>query len=183
MLDQAAQSALLRLARQAIAQVVGTSREPPVEISLEEPAAGAFVSLYVDEQLRGCIGQYCTGPTGLIEAVRRAAALAAHDTRFPPLSAAEFAALSLEISVLSELRPAGPEAIRLGEHGVRVSRGEAAGLLLPQVAPRNGWTINKTLAVACRKAGLPPQAWKTPDTIIEVFTAQVFSESDHRRDD
>jgi AMMECR1 domain-containing protein len=47
---------------------------------------------------------------------------------------------------------------------------------LPQVAIENRWDRETFLSQTCRKAGLPPDAWRDPDTSIESFTAQVFSE-------
>ena len=51
------------------------------------------------------------------------------------------------------------------------------GLLLPQVATDNGWDRRTFLAHACLKAGIDPSAWSDPATEIQVFEAEVFSES------
>ena len=32
------------------------------------------------------------------------------------------------------------------------------------------------LAALSRKAGLPPDAWKSPDALFQTFTSEVFSE-------
>jgi AMMECR1 domain-containing protein len=58
------------------------------------------------------------------------------------------------------------------------------GLLLPQVAVEHHLTAEQFLAETCRKAGLPPEAWRqsdsSPDDASRVqlfaFTCQVFSE-------
>jgi AMMECR1 domain-containing protein len=49
-------------------------------------------------------------------------------------------------------------------------------LLLPQVATEYDWDTSTFLQYVCRKAGLLPDAWKHPDTILERFTAEVFGE-------
>jgi len=64
-----------------------------------------------------------------------------------------------------------------GTHGIMITRGYYRGLLLPQVATEYGWDRDTFLSYTCRKAGLPQDAWKDPDTVIEIFTAEVFSES------
>jgi AMMECR1 domain-containing protein len=61
-----------------------------------------------------------------------------------------------------------------------ISCGIRRGLLLPQVAVEYRWTRERFLEETCRKAGLLPDAWQDPETQIEVFTAEVFSESDFR---
>jgi len=57
-----------------------------------------------------------------------------------------------------------------------VRRGQRSGLLLPQVATEQGWNREAFLTHGCRKAGLPADAWRSPLTHIEVFTAAVFQE-------
>ena len=64
----------------------------------------------------------------------------------------------------------------VGEHGLFVTLGHARGVLLPQVPVEHGWDRETFLAHACRKAGLAPEAWRDRRTLIETFTAEVFSE-------
>jgi AMMECR1 domain-containing protein len=67
------------------------------------------------------------------------------------------------------------------EGGAAIKR----GLLLPQVAVEHHFTPEQFLAETCRKAGLPPDAWRLPDSSPEhaprvqlfAFTCQVFSEA------
>jgi len=140
---------------------------------------GAFVTLHKDGQLRGCIGNVL-GRGPLFLTVRdMAIASATQDPRFRPVSAEELDQLDLEISVLSKpWRISDPNDIELGVHGVMISRGPFnQGLFLPQVATGQGWNLDQFLSYLCtEKAGLPADAWKDPSTIIEIFTAQVFSE-------
>jgi len=58
-----------------------------------------------------------------------------------------------------------------------VTRGHRSGLLLPQVATEQGWDRDTLLVHTCYKAGLPGDAWRHPDTRIEIFTAVVFQET------
>jgi uncharacterized protein (TIGR00296 family) len=86
----------------------------------------------------------------------------------------ELADLTVEVSVLSDPWPVeDPGTIETGRHGLILSQGSHRGLLLPQTATEYGWDRETFLAQACRKSGLPPDAWKKGAT-IEAFTAQIF---------
>jgi AMMECR1 domain-containing protein len=50
------------------------------------------------------------------------------------------------------------------------------GLLLPQIAVEHKLDRDRFLDETCAKAGLPPGAWKQPDTHLQLFTADVFHE-------
>ncbi|MCL6566583.1 MAG: AmmeMemoRadiSam system protein A [Acidobacteriia bacterium] len=183
-LSSAERRALLALARQAIVEAVvhGRLPEPPaVGGALAEPGA-AFVSLHSHGRLRGCIGQ--VEPTAsLAETVQFCAVAAAtRDPRFAPVVPEELDELEIEISVLSPRQPVRPEQIEPGVHGVRVLAGTAQALLLPQVATRFRWSRERFLEEVCLKAGLPAEAWRDPQTRLEAFTAEVFSEADFREE-
>ena len=142
---------------------------------------GAFVTLSKNGRLRGCIGNVLgSGPLYLT--VRdMAIASASRDPRFKPVEANELAEMEIEVSVLSKPRRVkNADEIELGKHGVIVSQGPFhQGLFLPQVAEETGWTKEQFLSQLCvQKAGLSADAWKDPKTELEVFTADVFSESD-----
>lgn len=86
--------------------------------------------------------------------------------------------MQIELSVLSLPKRVALEEVQPGVHGVVISRGEKRGVLLPQVAREHRWTRERFLEETCEKAGLASAAWKSPETHIEVFTAEVFSEAD-----
>lgn len=110
-----------------------------------------------------------------------AIAAAQDDPRFAPVESGELADLTVEISVLSEparsVLPVDPARIVVGRDGVLVRRGGHAGLLLPQVAVEHRWDSEALLAGACRKADLPPAAWREPGTEVFTFQADVFGET------
>jgi uncharacterized protein len=172
--------ALLATAREAIRARL-SFQEPrfPEPTSALLAPCGAFVTLKKGQELRGCIG-HITASRPLVETVRDAAAASAfEDPRFPPLSREEWPSVRIEISVLSPFRPvADPGLIRVGTHGIMIRQGHRSGLLLPQVATEQGWDRDTFLARTCRKAGLPPDAWKAPDAVLEIFSALVFGEED-----
>jgi AmmeMemoRadiSam system protein A len=138
----------------------------------------AFVTLRSAGGLRGCIGTLAAD-RALAEAVAGCAVAAAlEDPRFPPLRHGELAGIRFEISALGLLVPApDPGVVVPGRHGVVISLGRRRGLLLPQVAEEEGWDRDTFLMHACRKAGLPDDAWQGAAR-IEVFEAEVFSEDD-----
>src|SRR5262245_51952296 len=178
-LSSAHRSELLRVARAAVLAHVAGARLPVPDGSDEQlhRPAGVFVTIRVDGALRGCIGQpSSTGP--LITAVMECAiSSATEDPRFPAMAADEIAAARFEISVLSPTATLHDASLlRAGEHGVIVTRGRRRGLLLPQVAVEQGWSAVQLLEGVCLKAGLPPDAWRQPDTLLEFFTAEVFSD-------
>jgi AmmeMemoRadiSam system protein A len=104
-----------------------------------------------------------------------AAAAALEDPRFPPVRSAELPQLEVEISVLSPCQPIAASDIQVGVHGLMITQGQARGVLLPQVPVEHHWSREQFLEETCRKAGLPPDAWKR-GARIEAFTAEVFGE-------
>ncbi len=136
---------------------------------------GAFTTLYLDGQLRGCVG-YVFPVLPLYRAVfETARAAATQDTRFAPVTREEAPRLKISISVLSALSPIQADHIDIGKHGLMVTLGAYRGLLLPQVAIEHQWDRTTLLEQTCRKAGLPPDAWQKGAT-LEVFTAEVFGD-------
>jgi AmmeMemoRadiSam system protein A len=99
------------------------------------------------------------------------------DPRFFPVSLEEWKNLQLEISVMGPIeRVASFEEIMVGRDGLIISSGSCAGLLLPQVASEHGWDRETFLSQTCLKAGLTPAAWRSSDTKIERFSAEVFGD-------
>lgn len=116
----------------------------------------------------------------LAEVVAEVAEKAAlEDLRFPPLSLQEFEHTKIEISVLSPLvKVTDINEIVVGEHGLLLELRHSRGLLLPQVAQEYGWDRETFLDNTARKAGLPRHAWKEPEAIIYVFTAEIIQEEE-----
>jgi uncharacterized protein (TIGR00296 family) len=85
----------------------------------------------------------------------------------------------VSLSILSPLKTAQPQEVEIGKHGLLISHGRHRGLLLPQVPLEHGWDRNTFLEETCRKAGLPLDAWQS-GAEIEIFTAEIFGDSDLR---
>ena len=142
---------------------------------LAEPR-GAFTTLHLEGELRGCIG-FVLPIQSLYAAVAESASAAAlDDPRFQPVTPAEAPHLKIEISVLSPLQPIRPEEVVVGRHGLVVTQGNRRGLLLPQVPIEWKWDRETFLSQTCLKAGLPADAWQH-GAQLQGFTAEVFGES------
>jgi len=171
---------LLKLARESL--LLAAEKRELSEVfptgALRMESTGAFVTLRKRGRLRGCIGQIGTGHALAEVVVYSAQSAALKDPRFDPVQTEEVAEIEIEISVLSALEEIAPERIEAGKHGLMVSRGWQRGLLLPQVAAEMRWSAMRLLEETCVKAGLERGAWREPETTIQCFTAEVFSESE-----
>ena len=172
---------LLALARESIGDALHNKPIGKKTLLLAGPQqhSGLFVTIRIDRQLRGCIG-YIESVRPLSESVPDVAIKAAlEDPRFPPLTSTELDRAILELSILSPLeRVENVEEIQVGIHGVLLELGPNRGLLLPQVAIEYGWDLEGLLDAVAKKAGLPPSAWRDPQALIFVFTAEVIHESE-----
>lgn len=172
--------ALLDIARKAIALIVTEGRQ--LEVAAPQGVlavpTGAFVTLRKQRRLCGCIGQLSPMESLADVVAHCAAAAATEDPRFSRLLGDELAELEIEISVLSGVQRAQPEDVEAGLHGLVITRDERRGVLLPQVAREHRWPVERFLEETCRKAGLDANAWKDPETRVEIFTAETFSEAD-----
>jgi len=181
---------LVKLARQTLSQRLA-KQIPQNEIdslnrALTDPcfnsSCGTFVTLTIDGQLRGCIGNL-TSDESLTSGVRRNAINAAfHDPRFSPLGASELDCVSIEVSILSEprqlvFRKASEllKKLRPRIDGVILRKGAASATFLPQVweqlpQPRD------FLAHLCMKAGLAADAWQHSELEVSIYQVQHFEE-------
>jgi AmmeMemoRadiSam system protein A len=175
---------LLRLARETLTAVLAGGSRPAGAApapALQQPC-GCFVTLHNAGRLRGCIGTFAArGP--LCRTVVQMATAALRDSRFRdnPVTAAELPQIDIEISVLSPLeRTQDPLAeVELGRHGIWIDGPYGSGCFLPQVATETGWSMEEFFGYCCaHKAGLPPDAWKWPETKVYRFEAEVFGEKD-----
>ncbi len=189
-LDKEEETLLLQIARDSLdtyihTRAVLTLEDYPLTPRMREKT-GAFVTLYRNHDLRGCIG-YTRGLESLAETVRDNAINAGtRDPRFTPVEAVELSDIQIEISVLCPNETADSpfikvhslEDIQLGQDGLYLDHvgTRGGGLLLPQVAVEHGWTREAFLHGVCEKAGASPEAWQAPDATLYRFTAQVFSE-------
>lgn len=173
---------LLSIARLSIEMALKGGLLP--EFKVDDPELyhrhGAFVTLKKRGQLKGCIGRFVSD-TPLYQLVAEmAVAAATEDPRFrsAPIGSEDLTEINIEISVLSPLkRLINPLDFELGKHGIYIKKGPQVGCFLPQVAGETGWSKEEFLSYCCLgKAGLPPDAWRLPDTEVYVFTAGIIEE-------
>lgn len=134
---------LLRLARAAIAHHLGLGPRPQAvgDPRLNERGA-TFVTLTLNGELRGCIGSVRRTRSLGEDLIVNAVGAASRDSRFPPLSQAEFEHVLIEVSVLSE-----PEFIDFDTEAV----------LLERITPHEDGLM---LFAGCRSATFLPQVWE-----------------------
>ncbi|MEM3064205.1 MAG: TIGR00296 family protein [Candidatus Nitrosotenuis sp.] len=178
---------LVKTARKIVTEFVKNGRR----LELDEDSrrrldfeSGIFVTLNIEDDLRGCIG--FTLPRKVSQALPEAAiAAATQDPRFLPVSESELDRITFEVTVLTPPQPLRvdnpvqiPSKIKIGRDGLLIKRGYHSGLLLPQVPKEHGWDERKFLDYTCQKAGLPPGCWMEKDAQIFTFEGIIFKE-DH----
>ena len=182
MLTPEIQRELLAIAREALEARVRRMRLSRPEARDDgQPRHGAFVTIFCQGELRGCLGRV-TSDMPLPQLIRHLAQeVADSDPRFDPVNAGELHEISVEVSVLTPEREIESVLeIEIGRHGLIVERGGQRGLLLPQVAPEHGWDRETFVAHTCLKAGLSPDSWRHGARLF-VFEAQVFGEIARQR--
>jgi AmmeMemoRadiSam system protein A len=177
-LSASERAALLGIARGTVLNVLGLAAPPslPSAGPLSLPR-GAFVTLHVDGQLRGCIGTFSPRGSLAQTVAEMARAAATEDPRFAKLRPDELAGLSISVSALRTPHLLEDRArIEVGVHGLVVRKGWNRGVLLPKVAVDHGWDGQTFLKHCCLKAGLPAIAARDPELVVEVFEADEFGE-------
>ena len=139
---------------------------------------GVFVTLHLNEKLRGCIGTFRQDRELARNIQEMAIAAAFNDPRFEPLTKEEYKSIELEISVLTPMQKINSvEEIELGKHGIYIKRGNMSGTFLPQVATETGWSLEEFLGHCSRdKAGIGWEGWKNKETEIYIYEAIILNE-------
>ncbi len=136
---------LLRIARDSIGAQFGAQPghvDLPINgahARLEEPGA-TFVTLKLDDALRGCIGSLEALRALRLDVARNAVHAAFSDPRFAPLRPAEFEVIDIEVSLLGATTPltfASEDDLLAqlvpGQDGLVLQHGRNRGTFLPQV--------------------------------------------------
>ncbi len=174
---------LLAVARLAIVHGVEFAAAPSLRSEdyappLREPGA-CFVTLHLDDGLRGCMGNLRAQQALVLDAADNAFASAFRDPRFDEVSALELHRLHIEISVLTP-----PQAIacaserellatlRPGEDGLILRAGPQRSTFLPSVWEQLPEPAD-FLAELKRKAGLAPDYWSADVEVLRYGTISV----------
>lgn len=171
---------LLHIARSTLETYIKKGEKPglhPQQYGAHLKAkAGSFVTLHKNQQLRGCIGNFFSEKP-LYQLVQDMAISAAtRDRRFKPVQAGELKDITVEISVLTPLKPINSlDEFEMGRHGIYIVKDGRSGTYLPQVANQVNWSKEKFIRhCAHKKAGIPGDEWKNAN--LYVYEAIVFSE-------
>ncbi len=173
---------LLILARKTIVYALQNHRFPQeselgvtISDAMRCPRA-AFVTLKKDSQLRGCIGDVFPQRPLYKSVILNTINACFNDRRFPQVTEEECEDITIEISALTVPEPiSSSDEIRIGIDGIVLSKDGNSALFLPQVAPEQGWDVDRTLTQLSLKAQLPPDAWRQGASFM-VFQAIVFGE-------
>jgi uncharacterized protein len=175
---------LLPIARAAIAGALGLPASADEAAPWLNEHHACFVTLRRNDSLRGCVGSVEARRSLLEDVKRNAVGAAFHDTRFPRLRDDEFAAMVIEVSLLTPLHalaPTASEAELIAQlvprlDGVVIELGSKCATFLPQVwdalpEPRD------FLAELKLKADLPAGFWSR-DLRVSRYRVQKWSEED-----
>ena len=188
--DEALGRSLLSIARNAIAVELDQSASLLSDgAAAEHPALAApgatFVTLLMRGALRGCIGSLEARRSLAADVGANAVAAAFADPRFPRLSAVEFNATSIEVSLLSnpETIPVQSETallaeLRPGVDGVVLEYEGKRATFLPQVWDSLG-EPELFLGELKRKAGLAIDFW-SPALQVSRYRVTKWREMDSR---
>jgi len=177
---------LVKLARQTIAERLGKSSNRVDPDSMTDAAfqdhRGTFVTLTINKQLRGCIGNLDSTDCILDGIKRNAVNAAFNDPRFPPLKKDELDRVDIEVSILTEPKPLEYRdhkellsKLQVHTDGVILRKGLASATFLPQVWEQLPQP-EKFLSHLCLKAGLPSDEWKKGHLDILTYQVQYFEE-------
>jgi len=174
---------LLEVAGASIREGLRARRALPVDegtfSGVLRAGRATFVTLHRGDHLRGCIGTIEPYRPLVTDVAENAFSAAFADPRFPPLEAAEYPDLNVEISVLSPHQPIPftdeddlVSQMRPGVDGLLLRCGPHRGVLLPAV-----WSNLPDRREFVRqlklKAGLAPDA-TSPAMRIDRFTTESF---------
>lgn len=168
---------LLKIARTTLEKqlLLGEKFEPQTVNQKLWKKQGVFVTLYKNDELRGCIGNL-EPVESLMLAVRNNALLAARDSRFLPLAAEELGEIAIQISILTPLIETKLAEIKKGD-GVLIKKDNQGATYLPEVwedLPER----EKFFSTLCQKAGLAENCFKDKDLEFYKYSSVVFKEGE-----
>ena len=184
---------LLAIARAVIANALG--KQSPIQNPIVDEAqpwlhklGASFVTLTINQRLRGCIGSLEAHRPLLADVKANAYAAAFRDPRFPPLTVTEFDATKIEISLLSaqQLLEFKNETEALAQlrpmvDGVVFEYGHYRSTFLPQVWEQLS-NVKTFMSHLKQKAGLSAEFWHD-DIKLYRYTIIKFKENKFKEKD
>lgn len=177
---------LLRLAREAMEVAVRGESLPPLDANTLTPLlqkdGASFVTLTIDDELRGCIGALEAYQSLAADVREHAISAALHDPRFPPVGKNELSRIRLEVSrltapqlleysssedLLKELRP--------HVDGVILKDKIRRATFLPQVWEKIPDPAD-FLSHLCQKMGVRANFWREVKLQVYIYQVEEFHE-------
>ena len=150
---------LVSLAKMAVERYVTTRMTlAPRELTAEmRERAAAFVSIKIEEQLRGCIGTIVPVRRNLAEeVVYNAIGSATQDPRFAPVTISELVYLTYSVDVLTAPeRVLDAADLDPAKYGLIVEANLRRGVLLPELEGVD--TVEQQILICREKAGILPK--------------------------
>jgi AmmeMemoRadiSam system protein A len=180
------QKCLLVIAREAIQKAVNHKSPPVLNLSelsqvLQEKGA-SFVTLTINQQLRGCIGTLEAYKPLALDVQDRAISAALEDPRFPRVSPDELPRIQIEVSVLTPKKPLsyeGPQdllkKITPFVDGIVLKDGFYKATFLPQVWEKIP-DQKQFLSQLCMKMGASGDLWTRKPLEVYIYQVQEFHE-------
>jgi len=180
------QKFLLNLSRKNLENYYETGKpieinEKEIPLSLRKEKA-CFVTLYKDNQLRGCVGDIYPSSKLYECVIKNSINAAVNDERFNPVTKNELDNLRIEINILTKPKKLEYQnsndllaKIKQYKHGLILKQGFFQATYLPTV-----WKLipNKILFLEnlCVKGNLQKDCWKSPMTEIYTYESSSFEE-------
>jgi len=178
---------LLKIAREAITRAVRNEQLIRIELQehsqlLRDPGA-SFVTLTIQEKLRGCIGTLEANQPLILDVQEHAVAAAMEDYRFPVVREEELQLINIEVSRLTPVHLVDystPEnlvsKIRVNVDGVLIKASGRRATFLPQVWEKVP-DPEQFLSQLCVKMGAPPDLWRRRRVQIYTYQVEKFKEA------
>jgi uncharacterized protein len=152
---------------------------PKLELISEEllQERSCFVTLELDNNLRGCIGHIEPIQALYLDIIENAYNSAFNDSRFNKLNKEEFSRVEIEVSILTKPEQIKfidwqdlLEKININQDGLIIKLNNKSATYLPQVWEQFS-SKEEFLSSLCKKANLESEDWKKDG--LEVFKYQV----------
>jgi len=183
MISETSKTQLLKLARQAI-----KSRLENKPINIPEnikqkysKKQASFVTLTINNELRGCIGSLLPTKPLYQDIIENAENAAFNDPRFPSLTKSELPKIKIELSLLTIPKPINYKDSKnllekIKNKGVIIKSGFNQATYLPQVWEQLP-SPEQFLSSLCIKSGLPADFWKlNKKLIIQTYEVEKIKE-------
>lgn len=181
MLSEKDRATLLKLAAASVQYGLNHRTPLPIEIENYSPelrsTKASFVTLQINQQLRGCIGTLAAYRPLVEDVVENAFAAAFRDPRFAPLQIHEYDQLHYHISVLTSPRAMSFTSeedllrqIQPGVDGLILEDLGRSGTFLPSVWEQLPGSSDFLRQLKI-KAGLSPDHW-SPSLRVEQYTVE-----------